>query len=667
MSASSTSTTSKPAQSLGIACVLALLTALVFGPVVRNDYVNLDDPTYVTEPHLQSGLTGATVKWAFTTWHPVTWLSFLAERQLWGVHTNVSHGVNLFLHCVNVALVFLCLQRLTGARWRSVMVALLFALHPQQVEAVVWVAERKGVLSVSFGLLALIAYMAYAKARGEGRGAMRAKWIWYGTALICFACGLMSKPSLVFWPLVWLALDAWPLHRMRNAECGMQNAHGNKTTAPHPAQSSSQCAAPHPASGHLLPKAEKAQSPIEAERAWQHRLYPLILEKIPFLALSIVAAWLTTHFQQQAGALQTLESVSVANRLENSVAALAHYLFKIVWPTQLAVPYPREITAQLTLVAGGAILLVGGSVLAWRERKRSPEFFVGPLWFGLLLLPVIGLLQVGAQTVADRYAYLPSIGIFLAFTWWIQSRLKSWCTPPIIQVLLAMVVMVPLVILARRQIGYWQNSETLFTHATHVTANNWLAHYNLASDYEQQGRAADALQHYLEAARIKPNYADAHNNAGVLLAKSRRYDEALACFAAALQARPDFAEVRGNMAQTYLNQAKELNSAGKTAEAKQALQQAISAAPNHAEAHLLLGTLLARAGELAAAIPELETAVRLKPEDVMAHFTFGKALANAGQFDAARQQFQEALRLKPGATPILQALESLPPDSEPKP
>lgn len=621
---------------IGIAIVLAMLTAVVCAGVVRNDYVNLDDPDYIGNPHLQAGLTWDSVKWAFTTWHPLTWLSFLVERQLWGTHANVSHGINLFLHATNVALVFLWLNQLTGARWRSAVIALLFALHPQQMEAVAWVAERKGLLSASFGLLALLAYTAYAKARGERQGARgtvesrgakvegrefrlqgpRAK-VWYGAALVCFVAALLSKPIWLAMPLLLLTLDYWPLGQVTAGD---------------------------------------GRWKMEGGKKWLR----LGVEKIPFLVLSLAAAGLTTRFQQQAGALQTLTDHSMGMRLMDAAAAVGHYGQTICWPRHLAVPYPREVTADPLLALGGVALLLAGLGIGWGVRKRFPVLLLGGLWFFGLLFPVLGLFQVGAQTVADRYAYLPSLGVFLVLIWLGHALFEHWHVPIAGRVCIPALMLGALAFQTQQQISHWKNSETLFTNAVTVTPNNWLAHYNLASEYDRQGRTNEALQHYQTAARIKPNYAEAHNNLGVLLAKQQRYAEAIAAFQAALLARPSFIEVRRNMAQTYLNQAKELSSAGQTAEARQVLERAISAAPEHAEAHLALGTLLARTGDLAAAVPELETAVRLKPENAMAHFTLGKVLANQGKIEAARAQFQEALHWKPDATPILQALQNLP-------
>jgi protein O-mannosyl-transferase len=317
------------------------------------------------------------------------------------------------------------------------------------------------------------------------------------------------------------------------------------------------------------------------------------------------------------------------------------------------------------LALGGVTLLLIGGIAGWRGRKRFPALLTGGLWFGALIFPVLGWFQVGAQTVADRYAYLPSLGLFLGVVWLGNTACQHWRGPTVSRATMLGLLLAALALRARQQIGCWKNSETLLAHAGAVTPDNWLAHYNLASYYEQQGRAPEALEQYQAAARIKPNYADAHNNAGVLLAKHRRYEEAIASFVAALAARPDFAEVKGNIAQTYLNQAKDFASAGKVAEAKTAAEQALQAMPSNSEAHIVLGTLQARAGDLPSAITHFEAALRLKPDNAMTHFNLGKALANSGHIDAAREHFQEALRLKPGATPILQALESLPSQATP--
>jgi protein O-mannosyl-transferase len=698
-----------------VAAVLALITLATFFPAFRNGFVNLDDPDYVNNPHIQSGFTWAAVKWAFTTWHPVTWLSHALDCQFFGIGPRGHHATNVLFHTANAVLLLLLLYQMTGAVWRSALVAGLFALHPQQVEAVAWVAERKGVLSTFFGLLCLMAYARYAKQfqvpsskfqvprtdstphlsphpqplshpMGEGgvglspSEAERAKQFqvsgaarsweldvrsqklegrflssgWYWLTLLLLALGLMSKPMLVTWPFVMLLLDWWPLGRMQKEECRRKKIGVGS-------QKSGVSSTPHP-----------TLSPIEAERAdgrWKgterstfniqrSTLKGLVVEKIPFFVLSGVAALMTTRFQQQAGALQTLTDHPLGARLADALAAYAHYVAKALWPAQLAVPYPRE-DVSAGAIGAGVIFLAGVSVLAWSGRKRQPAAFAGWAWFIVTLATVSGLLQVAAQTVADRYFYVPGVGLFIAVVWSVAAAVEHWRVPRSIMATACGGLLLAYGVAAQKQIRFWENSGTLFQHAITATPNNWLAHYNLAGYYERQGKAREALEHYLEAARIKPNYAEAQNNAGVLLAKSQRNAEAQEHFAAALAAKPDFVEVKGNMAQTHANEAKALASRGETEKAKQAAERALALSPNNSDAHNVLGTLLAMGGKTKDAILHFEAALRARPENASAHFNLGKALAAEGRREAARQHLREALRLKPGSPQVQQVLQSV--------
>jgi tetratricopeptide (TPR) repeat protein len=573
------------------------LAFAVFFPVVHHDYVNMDDPSYVSDVHVQAGLTRAGVTWAFTTWHPLTWMSHMLDVQLFGTSAGGPHLVNLLLHSANAFLVFALLRRLTGALWPSVFVAALFALHPQQVETVAWVSERKGVLSTFFGLLTLLAYARFAqraersgqKSEGGNRTSIlpplssAAYWL----ALFCFALGLMCKPMVVTLPCLMLLLDYWPLRRM--------------------------------------------QFP---------RLKFLLAEKIPFVVLAVLSALLTAGFQRNAGTLQTLSTHPVEKRIADAFMAYAHYLGKTFWPVDLAVPYPRNSHWPLGEVIGAGLLVAGLCAVAFRYGRRFPFLATGWFWFLGMLVPVLGLIQIAAQTVADRYQYLPSVGLFILVTWGAVEITKRWRVPKLFLGGLATLILIAATVRTRDQLRHWQNSETLALHAIAAVPGNWLAQYCLGWHYDTQGRKAEAIEHYRLAVQIKPNYAEPWNGLGCLYADGKSFTEALPCFEAAVRAKPENVDYRYNLA-------KALGALRRVPEACAQHEEALRLKPDFVLAHNDLGLALAYLGKFDEAIPHLRTAVRLKPNDPVLLLDLGKTLATAGQPAAAIEPFQEALRLAP--------------------
>ena len=356
---------------------LALLTLALYWPVVGHDFVNYDDGLYVTDnPHVQAGLTLDNIAWAFSTghasnWHPVTWLSHLIDFSCFGWFAGGHHLVNVLFHTANTLLLFLLLRRLTGSLWRCAIVAALFAWHPLHVESVAWVAERKDLLSLFFLLLSLSAYVGYVKQPSPGR---------YTLTLACFALGLMAKPMIVTLPCLLLLLDWWPLARLR------------------------------------LSATDAGENPSPRSHLW-----PLVCEKLPFFALAAASCVVTVWTQHQTGALRTFHAVPLSARLANTVTAYACYLWKMIWPADLAVLYPMPSSWPLAMVLGSALALAGLSLFAWRWRTQFPWVVVGWCWFVVTLVPVIGLVQVGEQAMADRYTYLPLIGVFLALTWGVEA------------------------------------------------------------------------------------------------------------------------------------------------------------------------------------------------------------------------------------------------------
>jgi len=605
--------------------LLVLVTIALYWPATGHDFVNYDDDAYVYQnAHVQSGLSWEAVKWAFLNpvccnWHPFTVLSHMLDCQEFGLKPWGHHLTSVLLHALNAALVFALLQEMTGARWRSLVVAALFALHPLRVESVAWVAERKDVLSGCFGLLALIAYARYAQGRSHKPEACGLWSVVRGPrflshlpssvfsllSLFFFALGLMSKPMLVTWPFVLLLLDYWPLRR--SAECGMPNAEPG---------------ARGKVEGHTL--------------SWMK----LVWEKIPCFALAAAASVVTFVVQKHGGSLMAADKLPLGARGGNALISYCRYLGKLFWPADLAVfyPLPQHWPPERVLLAGGLIL--GISVLAFVLRRRSPFLLMGWLWFVGTLVPVIGLVQVGGQAMADRYSYLPSQGVLVCAVWGAYELTRRWRYHVIALSLAGSAAIVLCMVLTRQQLGYWKNSETLFRHALDVTQNNYLAHDNLGTALSEKGQIDEAIRQYQEAIRLNPDYDPAHNNLGMALGEKGQINEAIGQFQEAIRLKPDDAE-------PHINLGIALGRKGQIDEAIRQYQEAIRLKPDDLLSHYNLGNNLGMKGQINEAIRQYQEAIRLKPDYAEAHNNLGTILARKGQMDEAIRQFQEALRLKP--------------------
>ncbi|HOC56311.1 MAG TPA: tetratricopeptide repeat protein [Verrucomicrobiota bacterium] len=593
----------------GVLCLLlAVATLAVFLPVAWQGFVNYDDSDYVTEnAHVQSGLKWANVVWAFTTghasnWHPLTWLSHMVDCQLFGLEGGWHHMVSVGLHIANSLLLLLLLRRMTGALWRSALVAALFALHPLHVESVAWASERKDVLSTLFFLLTVRAYVEYAESRRQltERGISRRVSAYYLLALGCFALGLMSKPMLVTLPFVLLLLDYWPLMRLGSLKSGARN--GGR---------------PSPPLACLL---------------------SLLLEKVPFLLLAAASSAVTYVVQHQGGAVST--SLTLGERIANALVSYARYFGKMLWPKDLSILYPHPGHWPMWQVIGSAVLLLAvfaGVVLAARRR---PYLAVGWLWFCGTLVPVIGLVQVGIQSMADRYTYVPLIGLFIMLAWGVDALVpaRPWRGKAL--ALGAGLALAACALLTARQVRFWRDSEALFGHAVQVTRDNYLAYNNLGFYLSGRGRTAEAMEHYRMALKIKPSYEDALNNLGHALAGQRRFGEAIPLYEAALRVRPKHAEVHNNLGNA-------LSEVGRVDEAIQHYLIVLEQKPDHADAHNNLGIALAMKGKLDEAISHFHEAIRCKPGYASAHSNLGNALAVQRKLDEAIKEYQIALRLKP--------------------
>jgi tetratricopeptide (TPR) repeat protein len=462
-----------------ICLVLAVGTFAVYWPVTHHEFVNYDDPAYITgNPHVTSGLTLTNVVWAFKSgesanWHPLTWISHMIDCNLYGTNPGGHHLTSLLFHITNTLLLFLLLNELTGALWRSFFVAAFFAWHPLHVESVAWAAERKDVLSAFFWMLTLMAYTKYVKSAKN-----HVTSIPYCIALFFFACGLMSKPMVVTLPFVLLLLDFWPLKRMANGEWRIQNFKN------------------------------------------------LLVEKTPFFALAIASSVITCFAQR--GAMWSASSLPLQFRLENALMSYARYIFKIFWPTDLALIYPYPHHWPVELVAGAALMLAVWSGLFILRARQNPYLIVGWLWFLGTLVPVIGIVQTGVQSMADRYTYIPSIGLFIVVVWGVGDLLELRPEWKKFLPMAGSVALAGCLAVTSIQLNYWQDSMKLFSHAIAVTTGNYAAYNCLGNVLEQDGEKEKAFALYAESVRVEPDYPLGQFNLGMMLLEYGRPDEGFA-------------------------------------------------------------------------------------------------------------------------------------------
>ncbi len=573
---------------------LIAINLAVYASVRRFELVNYDDALYITEPlPVSRGLTWQGVIWALTTgyaanWHPLTWLSHMLDVQAFGMNPGAFHVVNLLLHTANTLLLFGLLCKMTAAAERSAVVAAFFAVHPLHVESVAWVAERKDVLSTLFFLLALWAYAAYVQRPGRSR---------YGLVLLLFALGLMAKPMLVTFPFVLLLLDVWPLRRGR-------------------------------ASG---------DSQNQAEPAFPWRA--LILEKLPMVGLSVAASVVAVLMQQRRGATPGLGALPLLLRMENALVSYVAYIGNTLWPAHLAAFYPYPASIPGWRVAAAALVLGAVSAAVLLNFRGRPYLSVGWLWYLGTLVPVSGLVQIGSQARADRYTYIPLIGLFILLTWGAADLLAHWRCQRF-ALAAAVLLIAACGVATRRQAEYWRNSTALWSHALAVTTGNYTAHNLLGAALADGGNTEGAVTHYAEALRIQPRYADAHYNLGVALASQGKVAEAAAHYAEALRINPGYAEAHNNLGIL-------LAEAGRVAEATEQYTQALRSKEDYAEARANLGAALASQGRYAEAIAQYVECLRLRPDSPEVHNNLANALVRAGRPAEAISHYAEALRLRP--------------------
>jgi tetratricopeptide (TPR) repeat protein len=579
---------------LGVALALVALNVFVYAPVRHFDFVNWDDDTYVRQNAVVlAGLTWRGLIWAFTTghdpyWHPLTWISHMVDVQIFGTHAGGHHVTNVLLSIANTLLLFTLLRRLTRAIWPSAFVAALFAVHPLRVESVAWIAERKDLLSAFFLLLTIGAYARYVDRPGRAR---------FAAVSVMFALGLMAKPMLVTVPFALLLLDYWPLER--------------------------------PA-----------------------RLWTLIVEKIPLLVLALIVSVLTLLVQQHADAVADFTVLPLSTRLGHALVAYVAYIGKMLWPFGLAAfyPYPRA-TPAWWLVGGAAALLVAVSVAAARARAHRYLLF-GWAWYLVTLVPVIGLVQSGDQSMADRFTYIPLVGLFVIAAWGGRDLLGRGPAGRVSLSIGALTIVVVCAGAARVQVGYWKDGATLWTRALEVTPDNHRAHGSLGDLLASQGRYREAIDHYQEAVRLAPTRSWLRRDLARALMKDGQIDRAIGECSIAVRIEPTSPEAHVDLGAA-------LALASRTTEAIAQYTEALRLKPDYALAHNNLAIALAAVGQLQDAIEQEQEALRLGPAQAEWHFQLGVFLYRAGRVPEAVQALEAALRLDPGLEGARQALEIL--------
>lgn len=547
-----------------LAAGLALLTIAVYAQVASHAFVDLDDGGYVVNnPHVNTGLSWTNLQWALTSgyaanWHPLTWMSHQLDVSLFGVASGPHHIVNVAWHVAGTLVLFGLLRAMTGAMWRSAAVAALFAVHPVHVESVAWLAERKDVLSAFFWFATTWAYVAWVRRPGS----------WRYAAIVClFALGLMSKPMVVTLPFTLLLLDVWPLQR------------------------------------NGIPIASR------------------IVEKLPLFAMAAGSSIVTAIVQQQGGAVGALTVISLTSRLANVVVSYARYLKMLVWPVDLAVLYPYVFNLPVAIVLFSGVVLGAISVGAWLVRKSNPAAIVGWLWFLGTLVPVIGFVQFGMHALADRYTYIPYVGLFLAIVWGVRDAATRLGIPQTALRAVALVTIVALAVAARAQVATWASTETMWKRAVAVTVNNPRAHNSLGAVYGNAGRTAEATAEFQEALRLNPDLTDAK-------------------------------DILPNLGRSLIAQ-------GKTAEAIPFLERARQLNPERADVCHQLGVAYLAVDKRAEALASFREAVRLNPRFDEAFFAMGLVLAAEGRIEEARRALTEVLRINPARKDAQDALARL--------
>jgi tetratricopeptide (TPR) repeat protein len=644
-----------------VVLLLAVITLGAFHGLARNGFISLDDPSYLTgNEQVRAGLTVKGLAWAFTTthagnWHPLTWLSHLLDVEIFGLRPAPHHLVSLALHLANALLLFSLLHSLTGALWRSALVAALFAVHPLHVESVAWVAERKDVLSTFFWLLALWAYARYAK---------KPSMPGYLPVLSFFVLGLLAKPMLITLPLVLLLLDYWPLGRLKRE----------------PASPAAAPVTPPATRERRIKKQERQRKePLTTPSsrgsvAWSLVL-PLVYEKIPLLVLSVASSLITLYAQHKGGAVVPLTHYSLLDRVANAIVSYAAYLWKMFWPSGLIFFYPMRVHSPALVLLASALLLVGATFLSLRWAARRPYLAVGWFWYVITLLPVIGIVKVGGAAMADRYTYVALLGPFIALAWGTFDLSQALRVPRAALATASALVVGACMLLTYNQVTTWRDGFTLFRHALSVGPRSYVAQTLLASEYFRQEKFEEAMIHFKAALDLDPRGEKALTNMGIIYYHTRRYAEAIETFDQVLSMYPNSPAVHewlgracleaGNFdkaathfrhaiqpgrdnAVSYSGLGETLIFQNRLEEALRYTRQAIEAQPQNAKLYNNAGYILIRQRKVDDAIAQFQDAVRLAPDYARAHSNLGSALMEKKRVDEAIDHFETVVRLEPG-------------------
>lgn len=580
-----------------ICFILIVLTVLLYLPVTKYGFVNYDDVDYVIENiHVKKGLTFEGFKWAFfafyaANWHPMTWISHMLDVQLYGLDPGKHHSVNIIFHVLNTILLYIFFNKATGKMWASLIIASLFAIHPVHVESVAWIAERKDVLSTFFMFLTLLLYFRYVK--------YQKKWAYF-LSLIFFTFGLMSKPMLVSLPFLLLLLDYWPFCRI------------------------------------FAPRNE-----CIATKKDKHSVSYPIIEKIPFFILSAISSLITILAQKSGDAVVSIKVLPIEMRISNAIISYIDYITKIFYPIDLAVPYPYPEKISLTYVLIAFAIIIILTLLPLHLLKSKRYFLFGWFWFIGALVPVIGIVQVGSQSMADRYLYIPAIGIYVIIAMICHDlseknkKIKKWL------VLLLSIFFIFFAYKARVQMSFWKDGASLFNHAVNVTRNNMLAYYNLGMDMSDLGRSDEAIKYYLKAIEINPTESIFHTNLAVEYKIKGDFANAVKHFEIALKSNPNQVEALCNMAIVIFEQY------GKTKEAINYLNKAIRLKPEYFLPYNILGNIMLIQGHLVEAIGLYSRCILLNPEYPDAYNSMGAALVKLGRLNEAELFFSEAIAINP--------------------
>ena len=595
---------------------LSLATFIAFEQVRNNKFV-YDDAPYVTENrHITGGITRQSVLWALTSphfhmWHPLTSLSHMLDCQLFGLNPSWHHLSSLLFHIASTLLLFGILKRMTGAIWLSGFVAAAFALHPLNVESVAWVAERKNVLSGLFWMLTIAAYIRYAERPGVSR---------FLLIVLGYGLSTMTKPMVVTLPFVLLLLDYWPLGRLQWAsQSRRKDSSGSKSM-----------------------KVRFKQSP-----AWR-----LLAEKIPLFTLSAVLSVITFVAQQRGGVVSGLENVPLKFRVANAFISYMTYIKKMIWPSRLAVfyPHPSDTLSMWQAAVAALLLLAVSAWVIWLARKRG-YITVGWLWYLGTLVPVIGLVQVGSQAMADRYTYLPFIGLFIIIAWGGAELFGRWRHRKIGLGIFAGLLIVAMMVGTRMQVRHWEDRYSLYGHALEVTENNHVMHNNFGGVLLKRGQVEKAIWHIREALRINPDDAGARRHLAFALAGQGRLKEAISEYQKVLQIESDNYEALNGLGAAFAKD-------GRFDEAIKHFRQALQIKPDSVEAHINLGSALRAQGKFDEAISHFRQALQIKPDSVEAHINLGSVLGTQGKFDEAIIHFRQALQVRPNSAEVLNNLGS---------